>query len=180
MNNAFFYWVVAWYSCSTKSKRVQIAELQLKQLILTLKFFSVLLLTWTPGICTCALHIAICIPVSNGISHETIIFLLLNVQQSHCKKCLLEFQCYNLHNNNPLLDLVLQLCNNPIQKCSKIYLFTASWHHLLAIFTSWHYWLAKYSLCCWKYSCIWCCVVCALRTKGQTFVLVLPYEQTDM
>jgi len=28
---------------------------------------------------------------------------------------LLEFQCCDLHTNNPLLDLVLQLCNNPRQ-----------------------------------------------------------------
>jgi len=41
----------------------------------------------------------------------------------HCKKSwmdftyvrLPEFQCCNLHTNNPLLDLVLQLCNNPLQ-----------------------------------------------------------------
>jgi len=60
-----------------------------------------------------------------------------------------------LHTNKPLLNLVLQLCNNPIQnqldirsKCSKLHLFIASWCHLFAIFTWWCYWLAKYSLCC--------------------------------
>jgi len=41
-------------------------------------------------------------------------------ERQHCKKSLtyvrlFEFQCCDLHTNNPMLDLVLQLCNNPIQ-----------------------------------------------------------------
>jgi len=68
----------------------------------------------------------------------------------HCKRSwvdltkvrLLEFQCCNVHTNTPLLDLVLQLCNNPIQNYldilklakSKIHLFIASCCHLFAIF----------------------------------------------
>jgi len=27
-----------------------------------------------------------------------------------------------------------------------------------------------------QHSCICCCIVCALKAKGQTFVLVLPYQ----
>ena len=55
-------------------------------------------------------------------------------------------------NNNPLLDLVLQLRNKIRANCSKILLFITSWCHLFAIFTWWDYWLAKYSLCCWNVS----------------------------
>jgi len=63
----------------------------------------------------------------------------------------------DLHTNNPLLDMVLQLCNNQYKiycismQCS-IHLFMPSWCQLFAIFTWWSSSNIHCVVATWSYS----------------------------
>ena len=69
-------------------------------------------------ICFFLLLLIFLVALPEGSTSKNAQFWCLPQKLQHCKKSwvdltyvMLEFQCYDLHTNEPLLDLVLQLCN---------------------------------------------------------------------